>query len=376
MNKVIKLLFCVALVGLTACSSTKETKNIPAALVEFKSMMSIRQNWSVNVGNSGDYVFSPVAVAGNVYGASANGNLIKINVNNGREIWQIKVGSQLTAGVGADANTVVVVGEKGMLYCYEVDGKLLWKTQVSSEVLSTPVVGGGLIIVRSIDNHIAAYDVTSGKRRWLVERTLPSLFLRSAIGMVIADNSVFVGLPGGKLISLTLNSGSVRWESSVGEPKGATELERVADVSGVPVVIGSDVCASAYQGKVSCFDIKTGVMRWGKTLSTDKGLSVDERFVFAVDDKGSVNGFGKTSGISVWKNDKLAYRSLSSPVSFGQAVAVADYVGYIHFLSREDGVFLARVSTDGSPVLGSPIVVGANVIFQTKAGNLIAFGIN
>ena len=376
MNKVIKLLFCVALVGLTACSSTKETKNIPAALVEFKSMMSIRQNWSVNVGNSGDYVFSPVAVAGNVYGASANGNLIKINVNNGREIWQIKVGSQLTAGVGADANAVVVVGEKGMLYCYDVDGKLLWKTQVSSEFLSTPVVGGGLIIVRSIDNHIAAYDVTSGKRRWLVERTLPSLFLRSAIGMVIADNSVFVGLPGGKLISLTLNSGSVRWEASVGEPKGATELERVADVSGVPVVIGSDVCASAYQGKVSCFDIKTGVMRWGKTLSTDRGLSVDERFVFAVDDKGSVNGFGKTSGISVWKNDKLAYRSLSSPVSFGQAVAVADYVGYIHFLSREDGGFLARVSTDGSPVLGSPIVVGANVIFQTKAGNLIAFGIN
>ena len=376
MNKVIKLLFCVALVGLTACSSTKETKNIPAALVEFKSMMSIRQNWSVNVGNSGDYVFSPVAVAGNVYGASANGNLIKINVNNGREIWQIKVGSQLTAGVGADANAVVVVGEKGMLYCYDVDGKLLWKTQVSSEVLSTPVVGGGLIIVRSIDNHIAAYDVTSGKRRWLVERTLPSLFLRSAIGMVIADNSVFVGLPGGKLISLTLNSGSVRWEASVGEPKGATELERVADVSGVPVVIGSDVCASAYQGKVSCFDIKTGVMRWGKTLSTDRGLSVDERFVFALDDKGSVNGFGKTSGISVWKNDKLAYRSLSSPVSFGQAVAVADYVGYIHFLSREDGGFLARVSTDGSPVLGSPIVVGANVIFQTKAGNLIAFGIN
>ena len=376
MNKVIKLLFCVALVGLTACSSTKETKNIPAALVEFKSMMSIRQNWSVNVGNSGDYVFSPVAVAGNVYGASANGNLIKINVNNGREIWQIKVGSQLTAGVGADANAVVVVGEKGMLYCYDVDGKLLWKTQVSSEVLSTPVVGGGLIIVRSIDNHIAAYDVTSGKRRWLVERTLPSLFLRSAIGMVIADNSVFVGLPGGKLISLTLNSGSVRWEASVGEPKGATELERVADVSGVPVVIGSDVCASAYQGKVSCFYIKTGVMRWGKTLSTDRGLSVDERFVFAVDDKGSVNGFGKTSGISVWKNDKLAYRSLSSPVSFGQAVAVADYVGYIHFLSREDGGFLARVSTDGSPVLGPPIVVGANVIFQTKAGNLIAFGIN
>ena len=231
-------------------------------------------------------------------------------------------------------------------------------------------------MVRSIDNHIAAYEVATGKRRWVIERTLPSLILRSPIGMLISDHNLYVGLPGGKLISVSLSSGSVRWEATVGEPKGATELERVADVSGMPMIIGSDVCATAYQGKVSCFDIKTGVMRWGKALSTAMGVGADERFVFAVDDKGTVNAFSRTAGLSEWKNDKMAYRKLSTPISFGRAVAVGDFEGYIHFLSREDGTLVARTSTDGSPIVSTPIVAGSNVIFQTKQGEIIAIAID
>ncbi|TDK68253.1 outer membrane protein assembly factor BamB [Sapientia aquatica] len=376
MSRALKLAGLVALLGLSACSMFKEPKNPPAALVDFKQTMSIKKVWSANIGSADDYVFAPVAVADSVFAAAANGKIVRVNATTGREIWKIDAGINLTAGVGADNSTLAVVGEKGVLLAYDLAGKQLWKTPLSSEVLSTPVVGGGLIVVRSIDNHIAAYDIATGKRRWVVERSLPPLILRTAAGLVISDNSVFVGLPGGKLISLTLNSGSVRWEASVGEPKGATELERVADVSGVPVVSGNDVCASAYQGKVSCFDIRTGVMRWGKALSTNMGVSVDERFVFAVDDKGTVNAFSRGAGLSEWKNDKLAYRKLSTPVSFGQSVAVADFSGYVHFLSREDGSFLARTTTDGSAVVATPIVVGANVVFQTKVGEIVAFAID
>ena len=376
MRRAIKLLGLVAVMGLTACSVFKEVKNPPAALVDFKSTMVVKKLWSVDVGNSGDAVFSPAVVENSLFAAAENGNIYRLDAQTGHEIWKIKAPLPLTAGVGADGTTLAVVGDKGILFAYDLDGKLRWQMQLSSEVLSTPVIGGGLIVVRSMDNHIAAYDVTTGKRRWVIERAMPPLILRSAIGLVISDNTVFAGLPGGKLISVTLNSGSVRWEAVVGEPKGATELERVADVSGVPVVFGSDICASAYQGKVSCFDMKTGVMRWGKALSTDRGVSVDERFVFAVDDKGTVNAFSRSAGLSEWKNDKLAYRRLSSPISIGQAVAVADFNGYVHFLSREDGSFLARVSTDGSAVLATPILVGANVVFQTKLGEIVAFAID
>ncbi len=361
-----------ALVCLAGCSMFKEPKNPPAALVDFKATMAVKTVWSASIGTAGEFIFTPAYAENSVFAAAANGYVYRFDNATGHEIWKIDADLPLTAGVGVDSTTVAVAADKGILLAYDLDGKLRWKAQASSEILSAPVIGDGLVVIRSIDNHIAAYDETTGARRWLIERTLPPLILRSAIGMVIFDHNVYVGLPGGKLISVNLASGSVRWEAAVGEPKGATELERVADVSGIPVVFGSDVCASAYQGKVSCFDIRTGVMRWGKTLSTDMGVSVDERFVFAVDDKGTVNAFSRAAGLSEWKNDKLAFRKLSSPISFGQAVIVGDYKGYIHFLSREDGSFLARTSTDDSPIVATPIVAGTNVVFQTKQGEIIA----
>jgi len=376
MHRALKLICLGTLVCLTACSVFKEPKNPPSALVEFKSSLSVKKVWSARVGDSGSFVFSPVYVGGSVYAAAANGNIFRFDNSTGREIWKIDADVPLSAGVGADETTLAVGGDKGLLLAFDPEGKLRWKIQAASEILSAPAVGDGLVVVRSMDNHIAAYDAMSGKRRWVVERTLPPLILRSAIGMVIYDHNVYVGLPGGKLISINLASGSVRWEATVGEPKGATELERVADVSGFPVVNGADVCASAYQGKVSCFDLKTGLLRWAKALSTEMGVSVDERFVFAADDKGSVNAFSRSAGLSEWKNDKLAYRKLSAPISFGRSVAVGDYQGYVHFLSREDGSFLARESTNGSAIVSTPIVAGKNVIFQTKEGEIVAFAID
>jgi outer membrane protein assembly factor BamB len=377
MNRTKKLIYmsaaiCVITI-LSACSVfKKEPKNPPTALVEFKPTMSIKTVWSANVGASGDYVFNPAFVDNSIVTAAANGNIFRLDSTTGRQIWKVEAESPLTAGVGADSSTLAVVGDKGMLFAYDLDGKLRWKVQASSEVLSTPAVGGGVVVIRSMNNHIVAYDSLTGKRRWVVERPLPSLILRSTAGLVIAEQHVFVGLPGGKLIAISLSNGSVRWEASVGEPRGATELERVADVSGTPVVLGSDICAAAFQGKVSCFDLKTGAIRWSKALSTAMGVDADQRFVFAVDDKGTVYAFSRSTGINVWKNDKLAYRGLSTPVSFGQAVAVADKFGYVHFLSREDGSFLARIGTDDSAVVATPILDGANVIFQTKAGEIVA----
>jgi outer membrane protein assembly factor BamB len=278
----------------------------------------------------------------------------------------------LTAGVGTDGKTVAVVGEKGMVLAFDGDGKLRWKAQTSSEVLSSPAVGQGLVLVRSLDNHIVAFDAESGVRRWFVQRTVPPLTLRTAPGIVISGQTAFVALPGGRLLALALSNGGPRWEAAVGDPRGATELERIADISGFPVLIGRDVCAVAYQGRVACFDAASGASRWAKELSSDVGITADERFIFAADEHAVVNAFVRDTGASVWRNNKLANRRLSTPVSFGRAVAVGDAQGFIHFLSREDGAFIARTSADGSPMIGMPLVVGSKLIFQTKAGTLIA----
>lgn len=363
---------CSSLSSLNPFSKTTP-RNPPAPLVDFKQTLAVRTLWSTSIGGAGAFVFSPAVTSDSVFVAGADGSLARIDVTNGRPAWRINTGVPLTAGVGSDGTTVAVAGEKGVLLAYDAEGKLRWKAQASSEVLSAPVVSQGLVLVRSVDNQIAAYDADSGTRRWVVQRSEPSLTLRSAPGIVAAGQAAFVGLPGGRLLALAMNNGGTLWEAVVGDPRGTTELERIADISGTPVLAGRDVCAVAYQGRVACFDAATGAPRWAKALSSDVGLGVDENFVYAADDHGVVTAFSRDSGVGAWRNNKLANRGLTAPVVVGRAIAVGDIEGYVHFLSREDGAFLARHTTDGSPVIASvPLVDGRSAIFQTRMGAVVA----
>lgn len=372
-----KIISAAALCVLAGCSSwnpfsSKSEKNVPAALLEIKPTLSVKQLWSVQVGSSQNYVFSPAIVGQQLYVAAADGTLLKIDAVSGRTDWRINAGVRLTGGVGANARTVVVAGDKGGLFAFDNEGKLRWKIQDSTEILSAPALSDSLVVVRSIDNKISAYDVETGARKWVVERTLPALTLRAFPGLLVSGDHVIIALPGGRMAALSLTNGGLRWEAVVGEPKGATELERVADVSGFPVIVGRDVCASSYQGRVGCFDLNTGAVRWVKKISSEVGVGADERFVFAADVGGVVTAYNREAGSSAWKNDKLTNRRLSAPASFGRSVVVGDLAGYVHFLSREDGSFIGRISTDGSQILAAPVVVGSNLIVQTKSGSVVA----
>ncbi|MEO8406803.1 MAG: outer membrane protein assembly factor BamB [Oxalobacteraceae bacterium] len=378
MRIAVKIAYVSMIVVLSGCSSLNpfaskiESKNQPAALVNFEQTFSIRPAWSVSIGNAGAFSFSPAVIGNDVFVAATDGSIARLDATSGNLIWRIKAGISLTTGVSSDGKIVVVAGEKGAILAFDTNGKIRWKAQTSSEVLSVPVIGQGLVIIRSHDNRIIALDAETGLRRWVAQRVAPSLTLRTAPGMAIAGSNVFVGLPGGRLVALALSNGGARWDVAVGDPRGTTELERIADLSGAPVIAGEDVCAVAYQGKVACFNMTTGSAHWARPLSSDVGIGIDERLIFAADERGAVTAFTRDAGLNVWRNDKLANRRLSTPTSFGRAVVIGDSQGYVHFLSRENGAFLGRIGTDGSAILSAPIVAGMNLIFQTQSGAVVA----
>lgn len=370
-----KIAAVAVLASLAGCSffSKDPPKNPPAALTQFQETMPVRQVWHESISKSEDYVFSPALNGDSVIAASENGTIIRIDAKKGNVQWRISAGMSLTAGVGSDGNTIAVVGDKGQVMAFDGDGKLRWKSQATSEILSAPGVGNGVVIVRGVDNRITGFDASTGEKRWTQQRTVPTLALRSAPGIVIDGSAAYIGMPGGRMLAVQASNGVVRWETAVGEPRGATELERVADVSGAPVVVGGDVCAVSYQGRIGCFDTRTGNARWTKSFSSTAGIAADERFVLAADDKGSVTALSRDTGSSAWTSKTLGYRGLTTPASFGRAVVVSDFEGYVHFLSREDGAMLARRQIDGSPLMGLPLLYDSNLIVQTKRGEIVAY---
>ena len=342
-----------------------------AELQPIETRAGVRVLWEEGVGKGGDYTFVPAVVASSVYVAARDGTIARFD--DGQQVWRIKADQPLSGGVGAAERMLVVGTAKGDVLAFATaDGNLLWKAKASSEIVAPPVVSAGLVIVRSVDHRLAAYDPANGKRKWLYQRPSTPLSLRVTASPVVIEKYVFAGFPGGKLIAVSAENGAPLWEGTVALPKGATELDRVADVTSAPVIDGRMICAAAFQGRVACFDLGNGNLLWSRDISSAAGLSIDSRYVYVSDDKGAVHALDKASGAGLWKQDKLFLRRLTGPQSLRNLVVVGDVKGIVHFLSRDDGAFVARLPTDGSAIQAPLQRLGSSLVVQTTNGRVLA----
>ncbi|MDZ4140737.1 MAG: outer membrane protein assembly factor BamB [Methylotenera sp.] len=380
------LLVITCLLTVTACSVIGELKtdisdkifgrvaaDAPDPLTEIKETSTSKILWKSKIGIAGDFEFSPVVDAGYAYAASSTGEVVKLDVTNGSEIWRANAGEKLSGGVGVGGSLVMVGTPRGVVYAYDIAGKLQWKSRLSSEILSAPKYFDGVVIVRTGDSRIYGINANDGSRKWVYDRISPALTLRSSAGVVVDGGAVYAGFGGGKLISVRADNGKILWEASVAQPKGVTEIERIADITSLPVVDGPLVYAVAYQGKIAAVDRVSGRVIWSRDISSLSGLSIDDGRIFVSHTIGSVYALDYTTGKSFWRQAALKNRQLTVPMPMGDLTAVGDVEGYVHFLSRDDGALASRIKTDNSPIMPQMALVNnSTVLAQTRDGGIFA----
>ena len=379
----------VGVLSLTACSTFTELRqdfadtvfgreppNPPAELEDIQASYSAKIDWSNNAGKTEKYDYTPALDAGAVYVANVEGELSKLDPADGRQIWQVNVGEPISGGVGIGTGIVIVGSSKGHVFAYDVAGKMLWKAKLSSEVLSVPRYFDGVVIARAGDNHIFGLDATDGSRKWVYERVNPALTLRSSVGMVVDSGAVYAGFAGGKLVAIRADNGKLIWEATVAQPRGVTEIERIADITSLPVVDGPLIYAVAYQGKVAAVDRRSGKVVWNRDISSYSGLNAEDAKIFVSHTLGAVYSLDYETGKTFWRQGALANRRLTAPLPMGNVVAVGDLEGYLHFLTRDEGKFAARIKLDSNPVMSMIIGSKANqVIAETRDGGLFAVSV-
>jgi outer membrane protein assembly factor BamB len=346
-----------------------EPANKPVPLTPIKASLSPRTAWTQSVGKSMGYAFRPAILERRVYAIGADGTFAIMDEDTGRSMVKTDLKKRFSGGLEIGDGTIVAGTHKGEVLAMDGTGKVLWTSLVAGEVIAPAAVSRKTVVVRTSDGRIFGLNLEDGKRKWVFQRASPSLLLRSAAGVLAVGQDVVAGYPNGKLIALDIDDGKLTWETTVTLPRGATELERIADVAGLPVIDGANVCAAAFQAKVACFEIASRNMLWSRDLSSSKGLARDDRNIYVVDDMSNVHALSKESGASVWKQDKLLHRRLTAPLVFDRLVWVGDYQGYIHILAPDTGEIVGRIATDGSPV--SSLVPGnGGVVVQTANGNV------
>jgi outer membrane protein assembly factor BamB len=341
----------------------------PGPMPALTATVTPRINWQQSVGAAGPGI-APAVTSSSVYAAAKDGTLTRLDLATGRPIWRISAGRALSAGPGASDAIVVVGTDKGDVLAFDADGKALWTVRIASEVIAPPRVSDKVVLVFSGDGKIYGLNTADGKTLWVDPRTNPPLTIRNAAGGTVSRGGLLTGTAGGRLLAIDAQSGSIAWDGAVATPKGATELERIADVTSLPFVDEKEVCAAAYQGRVACFDLIRGTLLWSRDVSSLAGLVGDAQRIYVVDDKDGVQAFDRSNGASIWKQDVLAKRRIGGPQLIGDQLGVVDVEGYLHLLSRTDGAYVGRMATDGSLATTQPAPLGGGLLWQSEKGTV------
>jgi outer membrane protein assembly factor BamB len=190
----------------------------PGPLPDLSPSATASVNWQASIGKAVPG-FAPAILPDAIYAASTDGSIVRLDPANGRTVWRTSAGKTLSAGVGADASTVVVGTDKGEVFAFDAQGKEKWKTRVSTEVVAPPRVADGIVAVLAGDGSVHALNASDGSKKWVNQRISPALTVRNYAGMVSTRGGLFVGTAGGHLLALDIMSGIVGWDATVANPK-------------------------------------------------------------------------------------------------------------------------------------------------------------
>lgn len=360
----------LALAGLLGACSFGSDRPTPKPLEAIAAPLAVRTAWTQNVGA----VQFPltVAVNGNVLTlAATDGSVTAIEADSGRAVWRTSVGAKISAGVGSDGNVAAVVTAGGELVALQ-GGREVWRKPLGVRVATAPLVAGGRIFVLGVDRAVQAFDASDGAKIWQVQRPGDALTLAQTGVVAAFRNTLLVG-QGPRLAAIDPVSSTLRWEVSIGAPRGANEVERLADLVGPAIRAGDLVCARSFQAGVGCVDAERGTVAWTKAIGGTDAVGGDAETVFGADASDRLTAWKTATGDVVWTSEGLMFRGVGAPATLGQSVVVGDLAGTLHWFSRAKGESQARVTTDGSALSVPPVVVGGLVIVVTRSGGVFAF---
>jgi outer membrane protein assembly factor BamB len=357
----------------------KEEEAEPKELVKLQNKLKIKKLWSTKVGGSSDFLLVGLRPAGDgnrIYAASQDGKIIAVDPNTGKQLWKSDLEIELSAGPSVNEGLLAVATKDGELIVLDSNsGAEQWRTFVGGETLANPLIKDDTVVVQTIDNRLVAFAKFDGKQRWEIEQTMPVLTMRGASSPLLVGSLVVAGFDNGRLAAVNIDTGDVEWDSMLALPTGRSDLDRLADIDGAIAVVGQDIYAAGYHGRIAAIAAESGQILWSREISSHVGVAADWNSVYTVRDDGEVIALTRSNGAELWRNNDLLRRDPTLPVPFHTSVVVGDYEGYLHFYSNFDGDPLARIRFGSKAITSDPLVVADRLYVQSDDGSLGAFEI-
>ncbi|TMS44971.1 outer membrane protein assembly factor BamB [Acinetobacter lwoffii] len=288
-----------------------------------------------------------------------------------QRLWQKKVSKDnLSSGVEAAEGLVVVGNQKGQLFALDQQtGEQKWTAQLTGALLAPSLIHAGRVISVSNDGTVYAHEIATGAQVWTYNLPNVQFSLRGMAAPVALDvRNVLIASSNAYIYALDALSGVPKLQRPVAVSDGRSDIQRLVDIDGEPVVAGQFVVTTSYQGQVTVLDLASQQVVWSEDASSIQRPEVVGNGVFVAQTDGKIKAFEITSGQPLWENDQLLNRKLSNPVMLGTDLVVGDLDGVLHLIDPRTGQITGRSKTSGE--VRSLRVIDNQLYVSTRKGAL------
>lgn len=380
MNKAFRtfaLITATLLIAACGVFSDKEEKLEPMELVKIDESVKIKRIWSAKLGGKSDFLrvaLRPVGDGNRIYAASQNGIVTAFDPESGNQIWRTKLEVELSAGPGVGEGRLIVATKDGYAIVLDTsNGEEQWRADIAAESLATPLVKDEIIILQTIDNRLQALSLFDGRERWAIVQSSPALTMRGSASPLVVGSTVIAGFDSGRIVAANIDTGVVAWETLLSPPKGRSDLDRLSDIDGTMTLVGQDLYATGYHGRLAAIATESGQALWYREVSSYEGVSADWNSVYSVRDDGEIVAMTRLQGTESWRNGSLLRREPTLPIPFNTFVVVGDLEGYLHFFSKIDGEPVARERLGSDAITSDPFVIANRLYVQSDGGSIAAY---
>ncbi|WP_304524975.1 outer membrane protein assembly factor BamB [Halomonas sp. I5-271120] len=365
---------------LAGCAGQVEPETPPKELTSFTESVTLDGLWSVQVGDGlgeARYPISPSLDGDTLFAADAEGELMAIDAENGERRWTVELDNPVSSGLTAVAERLYLGTRNGeVLAIDQADGKVLWRSRVPSEVLAAPQPNQRLLVVQSVDGSVTALERDSGAEQWVYTTSAPALTLRGTGTPRVIEPVTFAGFANGRIATIDNRSGQALWEQRIAVPKGRSEVDRLIDLDGEPLLTRDGrLYLTSYHGRLVAMEAQSGETLWERDISSYLSPLLVGETLYVIDDASHVLALDALSGQIKWRSNALEGRQLTAPAFADGKLVLGDFEGYLHLLDATDGRLAGREHIDSSGISLRPLTDGRRIHALANDGRLEALEI-
>ena len=352
--------------------------------------------WSTSIGQ-GDkrrarIITDPVVADGRIFTIDSAGRVTATSTA-GETLWSYSLvplrddaSESLAGGLAVDNGRLYVTSGFGTVSALDAStGREIWTQRVQATATGAPTVFGGLVYVIAGDSTAWAIETEDGRVRWQSDGLGDVGNVAGAAPPAVNNTHVVFAFGSGAVQGAFRQGGLNLWSADIVGARRGFAISLVDDITGYPVIDGTNVYAGNHSGRVVALNVNSGERLWTARHGAMDPVWPAGNSVYFVSDLNELVRLDATTGEQIWAVDLPGYEPVRrpqrrrdaafanhGPILAGGRLIVASSDGFLRSFDPASGELVSQTEIRGGATT-RPVVANGTLYVVSTNGVLHAY---